>query len=95
MLRGDEKGRAMEHHADFAVPVTRKLWLRTRVARRNGQGQLEGWAIALGWWVEANVTDDGTPGEAAGTLYLLVDEQDPGTPVWIAQGNVIESRVLN
>jgi hypothetical protein len=84
----------IEHHADFAVPVTQRVWLRTRVPRRNGQGQIEGWALALGWWVEANVNDDGTPGEPVGTLYLIVDEQDPGPPVWIAQGNIVETRWL-
>lgn len=83
----------MEHHADFAVPVTQKVWLETRVPRQNGEGMIRGWAIALGWWVDPNVNDHGTPGHPVGTLYLIVDETQPGPPVWIAQGNIVRSRV--
>jgi hypothetical protein len=83
----------MEHHADFAVPVTHRMWMRTSVQRRNGTGRIEGWAIALGWWVGPNVNEDGTPGEPTGTLYLIVDEHNPGAPVWIAQGNITETRL--
>ena len=82
----------MEHHADFAVPVTHRIWMRTSVSRRKGPGHIEGWAIALGWWVGANVNEDGTPGAPTGTLYLIVDQEDPGAPVWIAQGNILETR---
>jgi hypothetical protein len=79
----------IEHHADFAIPVNHKLWVRTRVSRRNGSGMIEGWVIALGWWVETNVNDDGTPGEPIGTLYLVVDGRDSGAPAWIAEGNIL------
>ena len=83
----------MEHHADFAVSVTHRLWLETRVPHTSGEGMIRGWAIAPGWWVDANVNDDGTHGEPIGTLYLIVDEAQPGPPVWIAEGNVVRSRV--
>jgi hypothetical protein len=84
----------VEHHADFAVPVTHRLWLETSVPRPSGTGTFAGWAIALGWWVGPNVNDDGTPGEATGTLYLIVDEDGIGPPVWVAQGNVRASHVV-
>jgi hypothetical protein len=83
----------MEHHADFAVPVTHRLWVETRVPRANGDGTLSGWAIALGWWVGPNLNADGTPGEATGTLYLVVDSSGEGPPVWVAQGNVLRCHV--
>jgi hypothetical protein len=83
----------MEHHADFAVPVTQRLWMTTSVTRRNGRGTIAGWAISLGWWVGPNLNEDGTPGESTGVLYLLVDEHDPGPPVWIAEGNIISSKL--
>lgn len=83
----------MEHHADFAVPVTQRLWLTTKVERRNGSGLIAGWAISLGWWVGPNVNEDGTPGEATGVLYLIVDEADPGAPVWIAEGKITSCRL--
>jgi hypothetical protein len=82
----------MEHHADFAAPMSHQIWMRTRVNRRKGPGHIEGWAIAFGWWVDANVNADGTPGEPVGTLYLIVDQEDPGPPVWIAEGNILETR---
>jgi hypothetical protein len=78
----------IEHHADFAIPVTHRLYVQTRVPRRNGSGMIAGWVIALGWWVEANVNEDGTPGQAVGTLYLVVDREDQGAPAWIAEGNI-------
>lgn len=83
----------MEHHADFAVPVTHRLWIETHVPRSHGSGYVEGWAIALGWWVDPNLNDDGTPGEATGTLYLIVDSSGEGPPVWVAQGNIVRCRV--
>jgi hypothetical protein len=84
----------MEHHADFAVPVTQQLWLRTSVPRAVGAGTIAGWAIALGWWVEPNLTPQGTPGEAAGTLYLIVDAAQPGPPVWVRQAHITQSQVV-
>jgi hypothetical protein len=78
----------VEHHADFAVTVTQKLWIITTVPRTKGGGVIEGWAIALGWWVDSNLNDDGSPGEPTGTLYLIVDEEQGGPPVWVAQGNI-------
>ncbi len=83
----------MEHHADFAVSVTQRLWMETNVPRAVGVGMVRGWVIALGWWVGPNVNDDGSPGEPVGTLYLIVDSEGVGPPVWVAQGNVTHSRL--
>lgn len=83
----------MEHHADFAVAVTQRLWIETSIPRANGSGQIRGWAIALGWWVGPNVNDDGAPGEPVGTLYLIVDSEGSGPPVWVAQGNISHARL--
>jgi hypothetical protein len=83
----------MQHHADFAVPVTHRLWMETTVPRAGGDGTIEGWAISLGWWVEPNQNKDGSPGEATGTLYLIVDSTGSGPPVWIAQGDIRRCRV--
>jgi hypothetical protein len=83
----------MEHHADFAVPVTHRLWVETAVPRADRSGNVEGWAIALGWWVEPNLNEDGTPGEATGTLYLIVDSTGMGPPLWVAQGNILRCHV--
>jgi len=82
-----------EHHADFAVPISQELWIETRVPRENGTGDIAGWAIALGWWVDKNLSEEGTPGEPAGTLYLIVDGESAGPPVWVAQGNIVRARI--
>jgi hypothetical protein len=79
----------MEHHADFAVHVTHWLWIDGKTADQRGAREIHGWAIALGWWVNPGYTDDAT-----GTLYLVVDEQG-GAPVWIAEGNVINSVIVD
>ncbi len=76
----------IEHHADFAISISQRLWLETTVRRRSGSGDLAGWAIALGWWVES-----GYEGEPAGTLYLIVDPHDSGPPAWVREGNVRSS----
>jgi hypothetical protein len=83
----------MEHHADFAVSVAHKLWVETKVRRPGKEGTIQGWAIALGWWVDPNLNEDGTPGEPIGTLYLIVDSLLDGPPVWVAQGNITHCRV--
>lgn len=81
----------MEHHADFAVPITHRLWIETTLPRAHGGGTIGGRAIALGWWVESGEK----PGDApppTGTLYLIVDEAQAGSPIWVAQGNIARCR---
>jgi hypothetical protein len=81
---------SIEHHADFAVPITHRLWLETSVEHPDGAGPVQGWAIALGWWVDPGRSD---PGESTGTLYLIVDERG-GPPRWIAEGHITSSIVM-
>jgi hypothetical protein len=75
------------HHADFAVPVVRRLRVETSRRRPDGSGAVAGQVIALGWWVDA---PGSPPSEEppTGTLYLVVDESLP-RPVWVAQGDLI------
>ncbi len=80
----------VEHHADFAVPITHYLWVQTGVPRADGVGTIAGQAIALGWWRDAGQTD---AEESTGTLYLIVDEEQGGPPVWIAEGYVETCRL--
>jgi len=80
----------MEHHADFAVAVTRRLFVETDYDRPDG-GKVEGQVIALGWWVDR----PGAPpaeSEPAGTLYLVIDERLT-RPVWVAQGRITATRL--
>ncbi|MEZ4520560.1 MAG: hypothetical protein R3A46_02790 [Thermomicrobiales bacterium] len=80
----------IEHHADFAVPITHHLWLETTVERPEGEGMIRGFAIALGWWVDPGQTNSE---ESTGTLYLVVDERG-GPPRWIAEGNISASTLI-
>lgn len=77
-----------EHHADFAVPITHRLWIETNAARRSG-GKVRGYALALGWWVDPDQTD---ASQSTGTLYLIVDERG-GPPVWIAEGEIVRCEI--
>ena len=54
----------MEHHADFAVPVTQRLWIETMIPRKTGAGVIAGRAIALGWWVGTDI--------ARSLIFLLI-----------------------
>lgn len=81
----------MEHHADFAVAVTQRLYLETDYQRPDG-GNVAGRVLALGWWVETPGSEPS--GEPVGTLYLVVDETLP-RPVWVAQGRVTRSELAD
>jgi hypothetical protein len=76
----------MEHHADFAIPVTQHLEVETAVGPADGLGPIRGRAIALGWWVDASAADD--PEHApTGTLYLVVDDRR-SRPYWVKQADL-------
>lgn len=82
----------MRHHADFAIPITQKLHVETNVDP-DGFGPLVGLAIALGWWTDPEASDD--PDHVpTGTLYLIVDPKR-ARPHWVAQGDLVETRVLD
>ena len=76
----------MEHHADFAIPVTQRLIVDTDCERPNASGTIGGPVLALGWWVEGP-GDPPPEGPPTGTLYLVADETQP-RPVWVAQGRL-------
>ena len=80
----------MEHHADFAVPVLRRLRVETGRARPTGEGTVAGDVLALGWWVDPDARADGEA--PTGTLYLVADETLP-RPVWVAQGDLTGFRL--
>lgn len=77
----------MEHHADFAVPVTQRLRVQTDYERPGG-GTVGGQVLALGWWVGEPADGE----EPTGTLYLVADEALP-RPVWCAQGRLTGFRL--
>jgi hypothetical protein len=81
----------MEHHADFAIPITHRLHVDTVADPDDGHGPLEGQAIALGWWVDPGAADD--PGHVpTGTLYLVVDKRRP-RPMWVKQADLRAVRI--
>ena len=81
----------MEHHADFAIPVTQKLVVETDYERPGGGGTIGGPVLALGWWVD-KPGDPPQEGPPTGTLYLVADETQP-RPVWVAQGRLTRFRL--
>jgi hypothetical protein len=81
----------VEHHADFAVPVTQPLWMETGLERPAGEGTVAGRAIALGWWVD-KPGDPPHEGPPTGVLYLIADEALE-RPVWIAQDDITSFRL--
>ena len=82
----------MEHHADFAIPVTQHLEVETAVGPDDGIGPIRGRAVALGWWVDSTVAKD--PGhEPTGTLYLVVDDRR-SRPYWVKQADLTDVRMV-
>jgi hypothetical protein len=81
----------MEHHADFAVPITHRLHVETAADPGDGHGPIAGYAISLGWWVDPGAADD-PDHEPVGTLYLVVDERRP-RPLWVRQAELTRVRL--
>ncbi len=73
------------HHADFAIPVTQGVDVKTKSG-------ISGRVIALGWWVDPDSADD-PQHEPAGTLYLVVDPTQP-RPVWVLQADIEATRLV-
>lgn len=72
------------HHADFAIPVSQNVSVRT-------SSGVAGRVIAIGWWVD-NSASDNPDHEPTGTLYLVVDPNSP-RPLWVAEGDLVETTV--
>lgn len=81
----------MEHHADFAVPVTQRMEVTTTADPGDGLGPIAGRVITLGWWVDASPAPDHQP---TGVLYLIVDERRP-RPMWVRQADLASVRVID
>ena len=83
----------MEHHADFAIPVTQHIHAATSADPGDGHGPIKGQVISLGWWVDPGAMDDLTH-EPTGTLYLIVDERRP-RPMWVKQADLTATSITN
>ncbi len=73
------------NHADFAVAVTQRVEVTT-------SSGISGRVIALGWRDDSSVSGDPAH-ELAATLYLVVDPAQPG-PLWVAQGELTSTRLI-
>lgn len=70
-------GRRPDNVLALAVP----LWVETALARPNREGDVSGYAIALGW---------NTPQDS--TAYLISDGALP-RPVWISEAELVSNLV--
>jgi hypothetical protein len=82
----------VEHHADFAVPVSQKLEVETSADPGDGKPRIAGRVIALGWWIDsgAGSDPDHTP---TGTLYLVADQRR-SRPYWVKQADLTAIRLV-
>ena len=79
----------MEHHADFAIPLSQKLDVETCADPGDGGPTLAGRVLALGWLVDP----DGGGGEPTGTLYLVADQRRL-RPYWVGQADLTAIRLI-
>jgi hypothetical protein len=70
-------GRRPDNTIALAVP----LWVETDVARPTGDGEVSGYAVALGW---------NTPQESS--AYLISDDALP-RPVWVGEAELVRNSV--
>jgi hypothetical protein len=83
----------VEHHADFAVPVVRKLRVETsRELPGADRETVAGPVLALGWWVDPDAGTGDAAEPPTGVLYLVADERLP-RPVWVKQADLVSFRV--
>jgi hypothetical protein len=66
---------------DTALALVVPLWVETALARPNREGEVSGYAIALGW---------NTPQDS--TAYLVSDDALP-RPVWIGEAELVSNSV--
>lgn len=82
----------MEHHADFAITVSRKLDVETSADPGDGKPAIAGRVIALGWWVDSGTAHD-PEHIASGTLYLVADQRRT-RPYWVKQSDLTAIRLV-
>ena len=74
------------HHADFAVAVTQRVEVTTS-SGLSGQRDRS--------WMVVDAEAPGDPEhEPTGTLYLVVYSTQP-RPVWVAQGELTSTRIID
>jgi hypothetical protein len=66
---------------DNLVALGLALWVETSVARPGGEGNVSGFAIALGWNTPQNTS-----------AYLISDDVLP-RPVWVAEADLLTNSV--
>lgn len=82
----------MEHHADFAVPISQKLEVETSANPGDGKPTIAGRVIAIGWWVDPGNGEES--GRApTGTLYLVADQRR-ARPYWVTQADLTAIRLV-
>ena len=79
----------MQHHADFAIPLSQKLDVETIADPGDGGPTVAGRVLALGWWVDT----DGRDHEPTGTLYLVADQRRT-RPYWVSQADLTAIRLI-
>jgi hypothetical protein len=79
----------VEHHADFAIPVSQKLDVETSADPGDGGPTVAGRVLALGWWVDPDNSDH----EPTGNLYLVADQRR-SRPYWVSQADLTAIRLI-
>jgi len=79
----------VEHHADFAIPVSQKLDVETSADPGDGGPTVAGRVLALGWWVDPDDSDR----EPTGNLYLVADQRR-SRPYWVSQADLTAIRLI-
>jgi hypothetical protein len=79
----------VEHHADFAIPISQKLDVETSADPGDGGSTVAGRVLALGWWVDSGHSDH----EPTGTLYLVADQRR-SRPYWVSQADLTALRLI-
>jgi len=72
---------ARDRRPEVAVALVQPLWIVAKAARRDGGGDVAGYAVAVGW------------DRPQGTTFYLVSDAELPRPVWISEEVVTSNSI--
>jgi hypothetical protein len=69
------------HRPEVAIAINQPLWIVTKTARPDGDGDVAGYAMAVGW------------DRPQGTTFYLVSDPELARPLWIPEEQVVSNSI--
>ena len=70
-----------DHRPEVAIPLIQPLWIEAKTARRDTEGAISGYAVAVGW------------DRPQQTTFYLVSDPNYARPLWIPEEDVTSNSI--